>query len=208
MLTRFSGKEITDDNPVVKYLQTVHLSVTDELTGKGSLQWTSTGTPPEGTEAALKQIQQGLETTVAGFFQSWNAYMNGSMVPLPDSTVTVKTVADGVHLSGVSKDMSLDEDFDKNMLLTQALVVSPDSKVLAIPIYANTADGRLVSSIKSQVNQPPTAPQTEIAISVEYGKVDSFQIPSHVVFDIKNTGIIEIGFNACQVSLADWAKKP
>jgi hypothetical protein len=43
---------------------------------------------------------------------------------------------------------------------------------------------------------------------MEYAKVGAFQIPSQVVFDIKNTGTIEVGFSACQVSVADWAKKP
>ena len=54
----------------------------------------------------------------------------------------------------------------------------------------------------------PTAPQTEVDIRVEYAKMDSFQIPSRVVFDIKNVGVIEVGFSACQVTLANWAKRP
>ena len=207
MLSRFASTDIPDDNPALKFLRTVHLAVNDDLHGAGNLEWTSTDAPPDDRRAGMQQMQEGLQTTVSGFFQSWNAYMNGSMVPLPDNSVTVTKSGDGVHLSGSSKDTSFDEDYDKNMLLTQALVVSPSLKVLAKPIYTGTADGLILSSLTSLVHQPPTAPEIEATFHVEYAKVDAYQIPSHVVFDIKNVGIIEVGFSACKVSVADWAKK-
>ena len=209
MLTRLSGVDIPDDNPALKFLQTVHLSVDDELRGNGSLGWTSESDAPQDKAAAIKQIQDGLKTSVAGFFQTWNVYMNGSMVPIPDSTVTVTSAGDGVHLSGTSDGSSFDEDFDKNMLLTEVRVVNPSMKVLATPTYTSTPDGLLVSAITSQVSQPSTAPPAEAIFRINYLKVETFQIPSRVVFDIKNTGVIEIAFNSCRISLADWAaKKP
>jgi hypothetical protein len=207
-LTRIAGKEIPDDNPTLKFLQTVHLSVADDLKDKGSLGWTVASDPPEGKENAIKQMREGLQTSVEGFFQSWNAYMNGSMVPLPDSTVTVTKSGDGVHLSGESKDMKFDEDFDKNMLLTQALVVGPNLRVLATPTFQRTPDGLVVSAVTSQMNQPPTAPQTEATFRIDYATVDSFQIPSHIALNVKNTASFEFNFSACQVSIAEWAKTP
>ena len=207
MLTRFAGQEIDDSNPALKFLNTVHLAVSDELRGAGSLEWSSPAAPPENKEAAIRQIREGLQTSVNGFFQSWNAYMNGSMVPIPDSTVTVTKAGDGVHLSGKSSDTSFDEDYDKNMLLTEVRVLNPRLKVVATPTFADTSDGLVVSVVKSLVNQPPTAPETQAIFRIDYAKVDSFQIPAHVVFDIRNTGVIEMDFNACQVEMASWAKK-
>jgi hypothetical protein len=208
MLTRFSGTEIPEDNPMLKYLQTVHLSVVDQLKGKGSLEWSDTGVPPDGKEAAVKQMRDGLQTMFSGFFQSWNAYMNGSMVPLPDNSVEVTSAGNGVHLrAGTSSDAILDEDFDKNMLLTQAVVDSPQTRVVAIPTYVRTEDGLVISTVSSRLNQPPSAPPMDVTFRVKYAKVDSFQILSHVVYDIKNVGVIEVAFNACQVSVADSAQK-
>jgi hypothetical protein len=208
MLTRFSGAEIPEDNPMLKYLRTVHLSVVDQLNGKGSLEWADTGVPPEGKEAGMKQMRDGLQVMMGAFFQSWNAYTNGSMVPFPDKSVEVTTAGDGIHLHGTSTNTKLDEDFDKNMLLTQVVVDSPEMKVVAIPTYVRTDDGLVLSAVASQVNQPPSAPPTESIFHVDYSKVDSYQIPSHVVFDIKNVGVIEVGFNACQVSVADSGQTP
>ena len=55
------------------------------------------------------------------------------MVPLPDNTVVVTQSGDGIRLSGKSNDLQYDEDFDRNMVLTQVLVVSPNIRVLTIP---------------------------------------------------------------------------
>jgi hypothetical protein len=208
MLTRFSGTEIPEDNPMLKYLQTVHLSVVDQLKGKGSLEWSDTGVPPSGKEAGVKQMRDGLQTMVSGFLQSWNAYMNGSMVPLPDSSVEVTTAGDGVRLHATPGSANFDEDFDKDMLLTQAVVDSPQMKVVAIPTYVRTADGLVISAVSSRVNQPPSAAPMDVTFRVQHAKVDSFQIPSHVVYDIRNVGVIEIALNACQVSVADSEQKP
>jgi hypothetical protein len=133
--------------------------------------------------------------------------MNGSMVPLPDDTVTVTDSGEGVHLSGSSQGTSFDEDYDKNMLLTRVQVASPSLTVLALPTYASSDDGLLLSSVTSQVHQPPTAPAVEAIFRIEYAKVEAYQIPSHLIFDVKNTGLIEIGLSGCKVKVADWVKK-
>jgi hypothetical protein len=203
MMTRFSGNEITDDNPSLKYLRSTHLAISDDLKGRGSLEWNSSIDLPAGKEASITQLRDGLQTAVVGFFQSWNAYMNGSMVPFPDQTVTVTQSSDGFHLSGASKDLQFNEDFDKNMLLRQVLVVTPNLRILAMPIYSETPDGLLVSSVTSRINQPPTAPEVDVTISADYEKVESFQIPSRIVLDTKNLGRIEFTLSTCHVSTVD-----
>jgi hypothetical protein len=208
MLSRFGGTEIPADNPLLKYLQTVHLTVVDELKGTGSIEWSETGVPPEGKEQGVKQMRDGLQTMMGGFFQSWNAYMSGAMVPFPDDSTEVTTAEAGIHLHATSDNMNVDEDFDKNMLLTQAVVVTPELKVVAVPIYVRTDDGLIISAVTSQLHQPPSAPPVEVTFRVEYAKVGAFQIPSHIVYDVKNVGVIEVGFNSCQVSVVNSTQKP
>jgi hypothetical protein len=144
---------------------------------------------------------------VGGFFQSWNGFMNGSMVPFPDKSVEVTTTEAGVHLHGTSTSLKPDEDFDKNMLLTQVVVDTPTMKAVAMPTYVRTNDGLVVSAVASQINQPPSAPPIEVTFRVEYAKVESFQIPLHLVYDVMNVGVIEIGFNTCVVSVLGSAEK-
>jgi hypothetical protein len=207
MFARITGKEIPDDNPLLTYLNGIHLSVSDDLRGQGTLEWTSGDPAPAGKEAAVKQMREGFQGMVGGFFQSWNAYMNGTMVPVPDSKTTITQSAEGVHLSAMANEMKIDEDFDKNFLLTQARVDSPSMRVVALPSYTSTSDGLVVASVKSQVRQPPTAPETDVNFQIEYAKVDGYQVPSHIAFDIKNVGMMDIRLSGCQVSLAQWARK-
>jgi len=205
--SRLTGKEIPDDNPLLKYLQTVHLSIDDELGGHGTLAWTSTSAPPAGMEEAQKRTEEGLQAAVGTFFQSWNGYLNGSRFAPPDSTVVVTQSGEGINVRGTLKDGKLELDYDKNTRLTQALVESPAIRVLSIPTFASTPDGLILSSITLRVNRPPSAPQTETIYRGEYTKVDSFQIPSRIVFELKNMGGIDFGLTNCKVSVADWAKK-
>ena len=208
LLTRLIRTEVSEDNPILKYLQGVHLSVVDQLNGKGELEWTDTVVPPEGKEDNAKQMRDGLQTMLGGFFQSWNAYMNGTMVPFPDKSVKVSTAGTGVHLRGMSPNMQFDEDFDKDMLLIRATVESPEMKVVEVPTYVRTDDGLVVSAVASEINQPPSAPPIQVNFRVEYARVGLFQLPSHLVYDIKNVGVFEIGLNTCQVSVDELTQKP
>jgi len=108
----------------------------------------------------------------------------------------------------MSTNLTLDEDFDQNMLLVRTTVSTSMMKVVAIPTYVRTDDGLIVSAVASELNQPPSAPPVDITFRVEYAKVESFQIPSHVVYDIKNVGVIEVGFKICQVAVADSSPNP
>ena len=62
MISRFAGADIPEDNPVLKMLQTVHLAVTDDLHGKGSLEWTNDSEPPENKKATMQQMRDALQT--------------------------------------------------------------------------------------------------------------------------------------------------
>jgi hypothetical protein len=208
LLARFGGTDVADDNPYLKYLQGVHLTVSDDLHGQGGLAWAETTPPPQGKEDAAGQIHGGLQQMVNGFFQSWNGFMNGSIIPVPDKTVALAATDSGMHLHGTDADTQLDEDFDKNFLLTQVVAVTPAVRVVALPAYIKTDDGLVVSAITSQVNQPPTAPPIEVTFHVEYATVQSFRIPSRIVYDVQNVGTIEVNLNACQVKVAEPAKTP
>lgn len=177
------------------------------MRGKADLEWIDTVAPPDDKKSDLQQMQLKIQTAVSGFFQFWDGYANGSVIPIPDNSVTVTKSGDGVHMSGRTNGGTIDEDYDKNMLLTNVLITTPTLKVLSKPIYVNSHDGRLLSSLNSLVHMPPTAPEVEMTYHFEYSKVDSYEIPSHIALDIKNVGIANFGFSNCKVTVANWAKK-
>jgi hypothetical protein len=199
-LSKATGKDIQDDNAFLQYLAAGQMSVKDNLRGSGELEWSNTATPAKGLEEPAAKMQKGLGDMFDGFFKSWNAYLNGSMVPVPDKTVTITRNGDGIHLHAAYAPMIIDEDFDKNMLLTQAHVVDPDMDVIASPIFTDTPDGRLVAEIHSEVRQPASAPPTFLDISVVYQQVGAYRLPSTIHYDIKNVGQMDFKLSDCTVN--------
>lgn len=199
LLTRAGGVDVPDDNPMLRYLNATHLSVTDDLHGKAVLDWSNTATLPDGKEASVAQMKGGLEQMIGGFFQSWNVYMNGGMVPYPDKTVTVTATDTGYLLHSAAGGYSVDENFNPDMLLTEAHVTTKDNDTTAYPKYVDTERGRMISVIRSVYRAPPSAPPAEVTISMEYQPVSSFQIPSVMIADLQNVGVFRMKFAACSV---------
>lgn len=206
MLTRYTGGAVADDNPFLQYLRSIHLAVSDDLKGTGQLEWTTAGTPPAAQQDSAAKLKDGMQQMMTGFFSSWNAYMNGEMVPSPDSTTTVVETPDGLRLHAAAQNADVTELFDKNMLLTEAHVVQPTSDVYAYPTYDNTPDGRVVTAIRTIYRQPPTAPPAELMLSISYAPVQNFRLPETLHYELKNVGAFAFKFSACSVQTA--AKAP
>ena len=205
LLTRFSGQPISDDNPFLIYLNSVHLSVTDDLSGKGSLEWVDTLAPSDTVAGPAGKVHGGMVQTMGGFLQAWNPFMNGAMVPVPDASTKITTIGDNINLHATDAALSVDEVFDKNLLLTSVHVLSPDIDSTAHPTFIESHDGRIISSLHSVTSQPPTAPPTDVTLSATYTKSSSFQIPNTVHVDVKNVGAFVFHFNACTVQTAAHA---
>ncbi len=201
-LSRYSGGDVKDDNPFLQYLRAVRLSITDQLNEDGHLQWTTAASPPAGKEDTAAKMKEGMEQMMTGFFSSWNAYMNGNMVPIPDATTTIAETPDGFRLHATTTGTEVTELYDKNMLLTEAHVVQPTNDVFAYPTYADTPDGRLVSAIRTVFRQPPTAPPAELNITVVYAPVQGFRLPASLAYELKNVGSFEFKFSACTTQTA------
>jgi hypothetical protein len=205
LLVRFGNTPVADDNPYLHYLNSARLSVTDELSGKTVLSWSNTGTPPAGTEKAAMQMRSGIEDVVRGFFQPWNGYMNGTMVPLLDNTVTVTASGKGLRLHEITSTGTVDEKYDADGLLTEAHVITKDADAMAYPKYMDTENGRVVSVIHSTY-KTPAQPRTDIMMTVEYQQVSLFQIPATLSANVQKAGDMRVNFPACTVKAT--AAKP
>jgi hypothetical protein len=201
MLLHFGGRQVADDDPYLHYLNSARLSVTDDLTGETTLSWANIGSPPTGAEDSATKMRTGIEEIVRGFFQPWNAYMNGAMVPPFDNTVTVTKAGSGFRIHEITTGGTLDEKYDSNLLLTEAHVISKYTNAMAYPKFANTANGRVVSVIRTTY-QTPAAPLTDITMTIAYVPVDSFQIPSTLKANYQKAGDIRLDFSSCTVNTA------
>jgi len=208
-LSRHSGSDVQDDNPFLQYLRTIHLAVSDDLNGQGKLEWTTSADIPAGKEDSVGKMKDGMQQMMAGFFASWNAYMNGNMVTAPDSATTVTDNADGLRLHSTAEGTEVTQLFDKNLLLTETHVVQPTSDVYAYPTFDDTPDGRVISTIRTVYRQPPTAPPAELNIHVSYAPVQNFRLPETLNYDLKNVSAFVFKFSSCSVETTKKApEKP
>lgn len=206
-ISRISGHPVADDNAFLKYLDSVHLSVEDDMRGSGKLDWNNTTTPPDALADSATKVQHGLEQMVEGFFQTWNAYVNGSMVPLPDKSTTVTRTDSGIHLHAAAGSTIIDEDYDKNMLLTKADVVTDQMEVVALPVFTETPDGLVVSQIHSEVHEPAAAPAMNVNVGVTYQTVLNRRLPQVIHYDVQNVMQFDLNISECSVS-PNTAEKP
>lgn len=142
---------------------------------------------------------------MSGFFQTWNGYMNGTMVPAPDRATTVTEVDGGLHLHSSAAQTDLNESFDKNLLLTEVHVLMPNLDARAYPTYTDTPDGRVVSVIRTIYRQPPTAPPAELTFAIDYATVSGYRLPETLRLNMKNVGAFVFKFTGCSVETAEKA---
>ncbi len=207
-LETVSGATVKADDPALVYLQSVHLGVTDNLRGAGSLDWATAAAAPAGKQTAVAQIQSGLQQMVGGFFQTWNQYMNGSMIPTPDAETVVTASGEGFHIRGAGGGTVVDEEFSKEGLLTATKVDTKEQQVLAVPHFTSTPEGFLVDSVDSTIKQSAEAGPVQVNFSVQYAMADGFRLPSAIHLDIKNVLSMNVKVSACKVTkgTADSAK--
>lgn len=211
-LSRAAGKEIADDNPAVKYLNSVNITVHDTLRSKAEVHWDESTPAPENLQGATAQMRDGVRQMLEGYFQSWNGFLNGTMVPAPDPSTKISISTDGTHLAAAATNTSLDEDFDKNMLLTRAHILMKDSSdTIVFPSFLESPRGRIIAELRSEVRQPPTAPPVYITMSAKYQTVGGYDIPSTLHFDVQNAAQLDFALTGCVVNAATPAaetKKP
>jgi hypothetical protein len=198
LMARFGGRKLADDDPYLHYLNSVRLSVNDDLTGKTVVGWANIGSPPAASETAAKQMHTAIEQIVRSFFEPWNSYMNGAMVPPLDNTVTVTKAGKGFLIHEVTASGTMDEKYDANLVLTEAHVVTKDNDAMAYPKFMETPDGRIISVIRTTY-QTPAAPRTDITMTVTYLPVGSFKIPATLKANFQKAGDIRLGFSSCMV---------
>lgn len=178
-IQKASNQAVPDDDSRLKYLQTIQLSVDDELRGAGELHWNAPSPAPDKAQDSVDKIREGMQQVWAGFFQSWNGFFTGDLVTL-DAKALVENTSAGYHVAVRTGPSLAEEMFDSNLLLKSVRVTTPTLESVISPTFTQSPQGLLVSTIASSYRQPPTAPATEVNMNVAYAPVGSFQLPSQL----------------------------
>ncbi len=178
-MQKAANAPIPDGDPRLAYLQSIKLSIEDDLHTGGRLNWTAPGPEPDGTEDSVDKVRGGLQQLWSGFFQTWNGFVTGDIVTL-DTKSTVEQTAAGFHVrTGTSANFA-EEQFDPKLLLQSVHVTTPDYDSTIAPTFLPGTRGLLVTSMRSQYRKPPASDPTEVVMQVTYAPVNSFELPAEV----------------------------
>ncbi len=182
-IEKASNQPVPEDDSRLKYLRSIHLTVDDDLHGRGELHWTASAPPPQETEDSVTKVRDGFQQMWSGFFQTWNGFLTGDMVTL-DARSTAEHTAEGYHVVAGSGPSLAEEQYDNKFLLQSVHVSTPTLDSLVYPSFASTPQGLLVSGIRSVYKQSPNPEPTEVLMKVNYAPVSAFQIPSEVMVTV------------------------
>lgn len=164
-------------------MRTIQLSVDDDLHGPGEMHWTAPKPAPEGTEDSVDKVRGGMQQLWSGFFQSWNAYLSGDLLSLDPRSGVERTPA-GFHVSTRSGDSGAEELFSEQLVLQSVHVTTARLESTMLPAFTPSAQGLLLTSLRSSYQQPPGAEPTKVETGIHYAPVNGFQLPSDVTISV------------------------
>jgi hypothetical protein len=197
-LEKANSTTVSDLDQRLLYLQSIRLSVTDDLKSSGSLDWSAPAPPPDPGDNSVDQIRSGFQSLVTGFFETWNGFYTGSIIS-PDVHAVVDRTSNGFHVFAHEPTRTADELFSPDFTLRSLHVSTPSFDSTLQPSFTNTPQGRLVTALSSTISQPPTAPASTVNMTIHYAPVGGFQIPSELLINVPGTASFDFHFENCTV---------
>ena len=182
-MEKAAKEPVQEGDARLAYLQSIKLSVDDDLRGQGRMNWEGSTPEPEGSADSVAKVRGGLQQLWSGFFQSWNGFVTGDIVTL-DAKATVETTASGFHVAVRDGANLAEEQYDPKLVLQTVHVSTPSLESTISPAFSSGPHGLLVNSIRSTYRQPPSSDPTEVLMQVNYAPVGTFQLPSEVAISV------------------------
>jgi hypothetical protein len=198
------GTTISDSDSRVTLLNRVAITLHALLKGGSTLDWTPpAGAPTDADSTALlTQMHQATEQTLAqGFMQFWTPFVDGSVVPVNSSGLTVTHASNTFTVHAASNEADLTEVFSNDLLLEKYDVIMGGASIKFEPTYKATAQGLLVGRFLAHIQQlgNPSAPIQEMHVGIEYQTIEGFPIPQQLNMEVVGTGIFNMSLDGCTV---------
>ena len=200
-IEKANSAPVQDTDERLAYLRSIKLTISDDLSSGGQLQWAAPTTAPDASEQSIDGIRSGMQAMWSGFFQSWNGFLTGDLLSLADNQTTVeRTGGGGFHVFTTQRNKVAEEFFDRNLLLLSLHVSTPTLDSNLTPIFIDSAQGRLVTDLNSVVKQPPGAAGTNVDMKLQFAAVNGFQLPSALRINVGGTTAFDFTLSNCTVN--------
>jgi hypothetical protein len=168
----------------IKMLNTLHFVMTLDQQGKVKVDHRADTPPPnEKAAAAFNQIYSGMDQAVSGFFETWSMFMLTS--PFPDANSEYQLDDLGTEYRLSYKDGSADviTTMNKDLIITEIKVTSPEFFSSIRPQIARSAGGFILAGYAADY-RPTSGPGTvKLNVKLDYQDVKGLQLPRKLNLD-------------------------
>jgi len=206
---QFGGTNTLADQSDLQFLKSIRLTAQDNLTQGGSVDWNIPDgiVPPPELAGRLPPLRQGLDRAFEVFFSFWNAVVTGDIFSQPADAGGITRDTTGWHTHEADASQSIDETFDRDLFLLSMKTVDSHGTRLVKPHFADTPDGRLVTSVELETTPAGSTATHAGRIGIGYSIVDGFHLPTTV--SVLATGVsVEFTLTNCTAVKANQSTIP
>jgi hypothetical protein len=138
--------------------------------------------PPKNDVVAkgYKDIFEGVDNAIYGFFETWNLFMFGSPFPEPDSSYELQDLGAGYLLKYAEPKNKVATTFGKDFDIKE-IQVSADSFSGAIkPQLKKTEHGQIIVAYKGSYLNAAGNLTSDLQVNIQYNEVSGLEVPLRV----------------------------
>lgn len=187
----------------LKLLNTLHFTMLLDKEGKVTVSHRADADPPnEQVRQGFEQIYSGIDQAVSGFFATWSLFMLTSPFPAADSDYNLEDLGSQYRLSykdGTSDVVTL---MNKDLVITEIKVNSPQFISTVKPQIARTAKGFVLTGYIGDYTPTSGPGVVHLDVKIKNGDVSGLQLPVTLTADSVYDGAptrMELAFSEHQI---------
>lgn len=168
----------------IKMLNSLHFVMTLDENGKVKVDHRADTPPPnEKAAAAFNQIYSGMDMAVSGFFETWSMFMLTSPFPDVDSEYQLEDLGGEYRLSYKDASASVVTTMNKDLVITEIKVTSPEFFSSIRPQISKTAAGFILAGYVADYRPTSGPGVVKLNVKLDYQEVNGLQLPRKLNLD-------------------------
>jgi len=138
--------------------------------------------PPQNEVIAkgYRDIFEGVDNAVYGFFETWNLFMFGSPFPEPDSAYELQDLGAGYLLKYGEPKNKVATTFGKDLYIKEIQVSGESFSGAIKPEFKKTEHGQVIIAYKGSYVAAAGNRNSDLQVTIQYDEVNGLEMPLKV----------------------------
>jgi hypothetical protein len=187
----------------LQLLNGLHFTMVLDKDGKVTVQHRTDSEPPnEQVKQGFEQIYSGIDQAVSGFFTTWSLFMLNSPFPDAGSAFQLEDLGSQYRLSYKEGTSSIVTLMNKDLIISEIKVTSPEFLSIVKPQVHKTANGFVLDGYVGDYKPTSGPGVVHLDVKIANAPVNGLQLPTSLVADSVMDGApthMELAFSEYQV---------